>query len=587
MKDTVTKIIQVALSIVAKKLNVDVKNINIQVTSTKQKTHGDYACNIALILAKKAKVNPREIAANIIKEINAPDVIEKTEIAGPGFINIFLKNQIQFSIIPQIINQGKKFGDLSIGENKKVNIEYVSSNPTGPLHVGHGRGAAIGSAIASILKKAGFDVTREYYVNDAGRQMDILAVSIWLRYLEQCGCKITFPVNAYKGDYIHTIASDLMKQFSEELTFPIKKIFSNLPEDYNQKTDTGNKEIYIDTLIARSKNLLGNRYSIIHKFGLEEILKTIKLDLKNFNVEFDCWFSEKSLMTSSAVDKAITTLEKNGHLYNKNNAVWFKATQFNDEKDRCLIRENGQSTYFASDAAYLKNKFDRGFDKIIYLFGADHHGYIARLLALGKSFGYDTNKINIPLVQFAVLYRNGKQVQMSTRSGSFVTLRTLREETGTDAARFFYIMRKADQHLDFDLDLATSKSNENPVYYIQYAHARICSIFKQAETKNIYFDNSVALDNLNLLDKEIESSIANKLAQYPVMIGNSAQKLEPHLITNYLKELANLLHSYYNSERFILEENNLMQARFALLLSIKSTITNALTVLGISSPETM
>ncbi len=418
--------------------------------------------------------------------------------------------------------------------------------------------------------------------------MDILATSVWLRYLELCGEKFTFPSNGYKGEYIYTIAKMIQDTNQQKYFIKTDKVFKDTPADYDENSDTGDKEKHIDALISNAKSLLGeDHYTAVHKVGLEYILDDIKSDLKEFEVEYDNWFSEKSLMTSNAVQNAIEQLQRNGNVYEKNGALWFKSSDFGDEKDRCIVRDNGQSTYFASDAAYLSNKFQRGFDEVVYLFGADHHGYVPRLLALAQSFGYNTQNIKIPLVQFASLFKDGKPIQMSTRSGSFVTLRQLREEVGTDAARFFYIMRKADQHLDFDLDLATSKSNENPVYYIQYAHARICSIYRQLAEKGLEANQTTGLENLNLLDKEIEAEIANKLTLYPSVIKSASEKLEPHLLANYLKELANLLHSYYNSERFILDNNVLMQARLMLLQAIKITITSALNLLGISAPEKM
>ena len=588
MKNQIVDLIKEALSSLSNELNIDLTQQKIVVTPTKQREHGDYACNISLALAKPTKTNPRAIAEKIIANIHAPELIQEMQIAGPGFINFFLNSSAQFSIIKQIILENEQFGSLNIGENKKINVEFVSANPTGPLHVGHGRGAAIGSAIGNILKKAGYQVTSEYYVNDAGRQMDILATSVWLRYLELCGEKFTFPSNGYKGEYIYTIAKMIQDTNQQKYFIKTDKVFKDTPADYDENSDTGDKEKHIDALISNAKSLLGeDHYTAVHKVGLEYILDDIKSDLKEFEVEYDNWFSEKSLMTSNAVQNAIEQLQRNGNVYEKNGALWFKSSDFGDEKDRCIVRDNGQSTYFASDAAYLSNKFQRGFDEVVYLFGADHHGYVPRLLALAQSFGYNTQNIKIPLVQFASLFKDGKPIQMSTRSGSFVTLRQLREEVGTDAARFFYIMRKADQHLDFDLDLATSKSNENPVYYIQYAHARICSIYRQLAEKGLEANQTTGLENLNLLDKEIEAEIANKLTLYPSVIKSASEKLEPHLLANYLKELANLLHSYYNSERFILDNNVLMQARLMLLQAIKITITSALNLLGISAPEKM
>lgn len=561
-------------------------NLNIIITPTKQKSHGDLATNLALTLAKDAKMNPRQLAELIIENLPDNNAIEKTEIAGPGFINFHLKQSAQFDIVKTIHTEKERFGQ---GQKKseKINIEFASANPTGPLHVGHGRGAAIGSAMAGLLRFAGFDVVSEYYVNDAGRQMDILAVSVWLRYLELFNLKLIFPSNAYKGKYIIDIAENLKSKENDLFLADIKDIFNNVSEDFNPETETGDKEKHIDDLISNARKLLGETYEKLHHFSLHAILDDIKDDLEDFGVHYDNWFSEKSLENNYGVEKAIERLKEKNTLYTEKDATWFKSTDFGDDKDRVLVRANGQRTYFASDAAYMLNKFNRGFDKIIYLFGTDHHGYIARMLGLAEAFGYDQSRISIPLIQFAILYQNGKQVQMSSRSGSFVTLRELREEVGKDAARYFYIMRKADQHLDFDLDLAKSKSNENPVYYVQYAHARICSVFRQLEEKNKQYDAPIGLAHLNLLTSDIESDLANKLSQFPDLIERAAEKLEPHLLTNYLRDLAQLFHVYYNQYKFILDDDNTMQARLVLIDSVKTVIKNTLDVLNISAPSAM
>ena len=563
------------------------EKLNVQITPTKQKAHGDYACNIALMLSKQAQCNPRQLAEKIIANLPNSTLIQKADIAGPGFINFFLNQNVQFDIIKTILDQKENYGKSNIGQNQKVNLEFVSANPTGPLHVGHGRGAAIGSAIASVLTHSGFDVTREYYVNDAGRQMDILATSVLLRYLELLDLKPTFPSNGYKGQYIYDIAEQLKQTHSNLFRVDLQALYQDIPEDLNPETETGDKERHIDGLIHNAKTLLQSNYDHIHHAALTAILADIKKDLSEFGVEFDVWFSERSLMESNDVQNAIQRLTDNNFLYEKNGAQWFKATELGDEKDRVVVRDNGQTTYFASDAAYMSNKFNRGFKELIYLFGADHHGYIPRLMALAKAFDLNGDQIRIPLVQFAILYRGGEQVQMSTRSGSFVTLRDLREEVGNDATRFFYIMRKADQHLDFDLDLAKSKSNENPVFYIQYAHARICSVFRQLHEQNLTYQPEMGLSHLDQLTSDHESSIANKLALFKDVIEKAAHKLEPHLITTYLRELANLFHTYYNAEKFIIDNQPTMQARLVLITALKQVFANALTLLGISSPEKM
>ncbi|MCF6768477.1 arginine--tRNA ligase [Thiotrichales bacterium 19S11-10] len=587
MKEKIIKLVLQSLNkLIEKQLIDNDSSLNIIVTPTKQKSHGDFATNIALMLSKKSNYNPIELAKLIIENIPNSNIFEKVEIAGPGFINFYLNHNHQFNVIEQIINQSDKFGQGK-PKNCKINLEFTSANPTGPLHVGHGRGAAIGSAIASLLAFAGYQVETEYYVNDAGRQMDILAVSVWLRYLELEEYKFTFPSNGYKGDYIYDIARRLKEQFNEEYNHPIDDVLKGIPDDYNPDTNQGNKEDHIDGIIANSKKILKKQYDNIHKFSLNSILADIKTDLSEFGVNYTNWFSEASLAENEEIDNAINTLKDKGLLYKKDGATWFKSTDYGDDKDRVVIRANGQRTYFASDAAYMLNKFQRGFDKIIYLFGTDHHGYIPRMMALAEAFGIDKSKVIIPLIQFAILYENGKQIQMSTRSGSFVTLRQLREDVGTDAARFFYIMRKADQHLDFDLDLAKSKSNENPVYYVQYAHARICSVFRQLSQKNLAYHPQVGIENISELNQDIESDIANKLLQYPDIIQISAEKLEPHLITNYLRELAQLLHMYYNQYKFILDNQPIMQARLVLIDSIREVIKNALNLLHIQAPSTM
>jgi arginyl-tRNA synthetase len=565
------------------KLAKDLK-VNVQIDRTRDITHGDYASNIALTLAKQANLKPRELAELLIANLPPATHITKTEIAGPGFINFFISQNAQYEIINEILDKKAKFGLTNIGQDKKVHIEYVSANPTGPLHVGHGRGAVYGSAVADLLAAVGYQVHREYYVNDGGRQMDILTLSLWLRYLEQLGEKISFPTNAYQGDYILPIAAELKAKYNNRLQ---KQMPTDFPKQPKADCIPDAMEIYLDEFIASAKKLLGEDYKIVHAFAKDKILQDIKEDLEEFGVSFQEWFSENSMKEKGEIKSGIEALKKGGYLYEKDGALWFRSTKFGDEKDRVLVRANGQTTYFASDVAYHWDKLQRGFETIIDIFGADHHGYIARVRAAMEAMGLDHNALHVPLVQFAILYRGGKRVQMSTRSGEFITLRQLREEIGKDAARFFYVMRKPEQHLDFDLDLAKSKTNENPVYYIQYAHARICSVFRQLKDKNLKFDEKTGLHNLATLNNTYEKSILTCLARYPEIIINAATNLEPHQLVNYLRELANLFHTYYNAEQFIVTDELLRNARLCLIESIRQIIKNGLNLLGISAPESM
>jgi len=440
----------------------------IKIEHTRDPSHGDYASNLAMMLAKPAKKNPREIAQSIIDHLPSDNDISRVDIAGPGFINFFINPLSQHAVIRDILEQGERFGTSNIADGKKVQVEFVSANPTGPLHVGHGRGAAYGATVSNLLSAIGYTVHREYYVNDAGRQMDILATSVWLRYLEACGETMTFPSNGYKGTYVSDIATSLKESRGDQFIAPARDVFHNITAD---EPAGGDKEQHIDALISRAKTLLGkNNYRTIFDTALTAILDDIRLDLEDFGVQYDDWFSERSLMDKGAIDNAIEKLKASGYMYQKKGAWWFKSTEFGDEKDRVVIRENGLTTYFASDIAYHLHTLERGYD-IIDIWGSDHHGYVPRVKAALQAMGADPERLKVLLVQFAVLYKNGEKMQMSTRSGQFVTLRELRDEIGSDAARYFYVMRKAEQHMDFDLDLATSQSNENPLFYVQYAHA--------------------------------------------------------------------------------------------------------------------
>jgi len=558
---------------------------NITIDRTRDPQHGDFASNLALMLAKQVSTNPRQLAEKLIAALPQDAAIVKVELAGPGFINFFIDPTAQYQVIKQIHDQGPKFGLSNVGAGKKVQVEFVSANPTGPLHVGHGRGAAYGSAVADLLQATGFDVHREYYVNDAGRQMDILATSIWLRYLEECGEVVHFPSNAYRGEYVREIAWNIHKNANNEYRRPVELVFEDIPPD---EPAGGDKEEHIDALIARAKTLLGAPlYQDFFQIGLNNILEDIKIDLSEFGVDYQEWFSERRLMDDGSVEKALERLRAAGHLYEKDGATWFACADLGDEKDRVVVRENGQSTYFASDIAYHMNKLDRGFDQIINIWGADHHGYIPRVRAAIQALGADESKLKVLLVQFASLYRGEEKVQMSTRSGEFVTLRQLRNEVGKDAARFFYVMRRSEQHMDFDLKLATSKSNENPVFYVQYAYARVCSVLRQLDEKNWERNLPLGMENLALLTEEHETNLLGTLARYPEVLERAALQYEPHQLIQYLRELANEFHTYYNAHQFLVEDAKIRNARLNLICAVKQILANGLSLLNINTPEAM
>ncbi|MFK5950777.1 MAG: arginine--tRNA ligase [Methylococcales bacterium] len=557
----------------------------IIIERTKDSRHGDFATNLALSLAKPVKTNPRQLAEKIISLLPTDPAVAKVEIAGPGFINFFITADSQFQIIEQIHTAGKNYGSSKIGAGKKVQVEFVSANPTGPLHVGHGRGAAYGSTVADLLQAVGFDVSKEYYVNDAGRQMDILAVSIWLRYLEECGEVVVFPCNGYRGEYIRDIAFNIHKNTGNEYRHPAELVIEDIPAD---EPHGGDKELHIDALIVRAKTLLGDfLYRDLFQAGLNVILDDIKDDLEEFGVTYQEWFSERSLMEDHSINNALKRLDDSGYLYKKEGATWFASSRLGDEKDRVVVRDNGQSTYFASDIAYHINKLDRGFDQIINIWGADHHGYIPRVRAAMQALGADESKLKVLLVQFAILYRGTEKVPMSTRSGEFVTLRQLRSEVGTDAARFFYVMRKADQHMDFDLKLATSKTNENPVFYVQYAHARVCSVLRQLDEKGLNRNLNLGMKNLNKLNESHELALITILSKYPEVLEKAALQYEPHLLINYLRELATSFHTYYNAHQFLVEDEALRNARLNLICATKQVLSNGLSLLNINTPESM
>ena len=554
----------------------------IQVSPSKDPGQGDFASNVALTLAKPAGLPPRELAQAIAARIGGAAEIERIEVAGPGFINFFVARGSSQSVVHRILEQGADFGRGNVGEGIKIQVEFVSANPTGPLHVGHGRGAAHGATLANLLEFVGYDVQREYYVNDAGRQMHILGTSTWLRYLELCGEAIDFPSNGYQGDYVWDIAADLHRENGERFRRPAAQVYADVSAD----APAGDKEKHIDDLIDNAHGLLGeDDYGIVFDRALNTLIDVIRNDLHAFGVDFDRWFSERSLNDDRLIETAVTRLEDNGHVYEQDGALWFRSTAFGDEKDRVVRRDNGQTTYFASDIAYHMNKFDRGFDKVINIWGADHHGYIARVKASLAALGYEADDLEIQLVQFANLFENGAKISMSTRSGEFVTLKQLREDVGRDAARFFYVSRKAEQHMDFDLDLAREQSSENPVYYLQYAHARICSVGRQCAERGI--ESSPAAADLARLDNAHEQALVKHLGLFPERVESAARRREPHLVVNYLRELANHFHSWYNAHQFIVDETELRDARLALAAAVGQVLRNGLGLIGVSAPERM
>ena len=557
---------------------------DIHIENTRDKAHGDLATNLAMTLAKAARSNPRQLAEKICAALPASNQVIKTEIAGPGFINFFLNPNAIFSVVKEILEQGKSFGRATPNSGPRVQVEFVSANPTGPLHVGHGRGAAYGATVADLLEAAGFEIEREYYVNDAGRQMNILAASVWLRYLEELGADLTFPSNGYQGHYVRDIAHRLVIDHQNRFEQSIDAVFTNLPADEPQG---GDKDQYIDAVIERAQQLLGDDYNLVFDAGLDCILGDIREDLSEFGVDYQVWFSERSLTSSGDVDTALNILESKGHLYEQDGNIWFRSTAFGDDKDRVVKRANGQTTYFASDIAYHMNKFDRGFDQVVNVWGADHHGYITRVKAAISALGYDPEKLIVKLVQFAILYRGEERVQMSTRSGSFVTLRELRDEVGKDACRFFYVTRKAEQHMDFDLELAKSESKDNPIYYIQYAHARVCSVLRKLEADGMHWHQDEGIAALALLNSEAEKDLITKLSRYPEILQNAAMNYEPHQLANYLRELAGDYHTWYNGHKMLIDESDLRNARLTLSVAVRQVIANGLELLGASAPEQM
>jgi arginyl-tRNA synthetase len=556
----------------------------ISVDRARDASHGDYTSNIALRLAKSARRAPRDLAAAIIAALPASPLLVRTEVAGAGFINFFLAASAQNAVLRQIFDTTERYGQSDLAQGESLLLEFVSANPTGPLHVGHGRQAAYGATLANLLRAIGHRVHREYYINDAGRQVDILTVSIWMRYLEQCGDTLPFPSNGYRADYVRAIAAALHARRGRDLHRSSGEVLAGLPAD----APVGDKEQYIDALIERMRTLLGTQaHEEVHELGLAMMLADIREDLEQFGVQFDTWSSERALARSGAVEHALQSLEAKGALYRKDGAVWFRSSQYGDDEDRVLVRANGQPTYFAPDIAYHLQKCERGFRRLIDVLGADHHGYVARVRGALIAMGQPGDALEACLMQIVNLYRGGEKIPMGKREGQFVTLRQLREEVGNDACRLFYLMRSHDQHLDFDLELAKSRTNENPVYYIQYAHARVASVLRQLAARDLTYDEALALRSLERLDSAPEQAALRELARFPEVIAQAAAARAPHAVVHYLRELANAFHTWYNAATFIVEEAALRNARLALALGVRQVIRNGLTLLGVSAPDSM
>ncbi|MCK5362010.1 MAG: arginine--tRNA ligase [Gammaproteobacteria bacterium] len=586
MKETLQSLLKQALESLVDTGELSLSAVpEIPVERSRDGSHGDYASPVAMGLAREARKNPREIAALIVSRLPASPEIAEVQIAGPGFINFTIAEASRATLVDKILAAGEEFGRSERGENRPVQVEFVSANPTGPLHVGHGRHAAYGAAVANLLVAVGFNLQREYYVNDAGRQMNILATSVWLRYLEACAESLPFPANGYQGDYVRAFGEALLARDGDTYKQEAGAVVGELPADEGQG---GDKEAYIDALIGRARELLGTTaFEAVHRFTLDSQLAEICEDLEEFGVTFDRWYSERSLVTSGAIDRATARLRAAGHAYDKDGAVWFRASEFGDEKDRVIFRENGQPTYFASDIAYHMEKFERGFERVIDLWGADHHGYVARVKGALEALGENPDDFDALLMQFVTLYRGGRKMQMSTRSGEFITLRELRSEVGNDAARYFYVLRRCEQHLDFDLDLAKSQSSDNPVYYIQYAHARICSVLRQAAARGMEFNPGKTAVAAAQLSESHELALLRTLSRYPDVIDSAAADLEPHQLAHYLRELANDLHTYYNAHTFLVDDAALRTARLALVAATRQVLANGLALLGVSAPEEM
>lgn len=589
MKRLVAKLVNDALASLPD-LNEAAGDFALETTveRTRDAAHGDFACNIAMRLAKPVRKNPRDIATSIVSALADDPMVAKVEIAGPGFINFYLSPAAFHAELACVLEQGADYGRQAAKEKPSILLEFVSANPTGPLHVGHGRLAAYGATVGNLLEATGHSVSREYYVNDAGRQMDILGMSVWLRWLEAHDSQVPFPNAGYRGDYIRDIASAINWAGLDVAT--ADAVLEGLPADGEDDDNESKraKEAYAEALIARGKELLGaDGFDRVRRQSLESIRADIEDDLAEFGVHFDTWYSEQSLTDNNRIDDALEVLKKRDLLYEKDGATWFPATRFGDEKDRVVVRDNGVKTYFASDIAYHFDKRERGFDLLIDVLGSDHHGYTTRVCGGLEAMGYKGEDLEVQLLQFVSLYRGGKKMQMSTRSGEFVTLRQLRKDVGNDAARFFYVSRSHDQHLDFDLDIATAQTSDNPVYYIQYAHARIASVFAKLAERELTWNAANGHKALDLLTDPREKALMTSLSRYPEIVELAANNRAPQTLVHYLREFASDFHSWYNDNRFIDDPDDLRDARLTLSNAIRQIIANGLAILGVSAPENM
>lgn len=579
MKDKLKKLLQ--KTITSEKILVGnrLKNLEIEISRSIKPDHGDFSSNIALKLSKRVGLNPFQLATSISSSIDKPSWLKKTEVVQPGFINFFIGSEVKADVLISIINKQSGFGSQDPGSKESILLEFVSSNPTGPLHVGHGRHAAFGDSLSKLLKKAGHLVETEYYINDAGRQTDILALSVLIEGVNLSGGKIRPPKACYQGQYIKDIAKSINK-----------KQFVDINNLSLTKTDTKDldEDEEVDALVSTAKDSMGgDAFEKVTELVCQHVLQTIKKDLSDFGVEYDHWFSEKHMLKASTINKVVKHLESTNSLVKKDGATWLKTTNYGDDKDRVIIREDGRSTYFASDIGYHADKKARGFDRLINILGSDHHGYITRLKAGLASMEYEPGDLEVVLMQFVALFRGKEKIQMSTRSGNFVPMRDLYEEVGIDAARFFYVSRSNEQHLDFDLALATQQNNQNPVYYIQYANARICSVIQ--EIKNKGFKNNLELGKKNLgnLNNKHELELISLLQNYPDVISQAAEKRSVHQLSNYLKDLAQVFHSYYGVQKFVVSDDEIRNPMILLLQCVSIVIVDGLKILGVSAPKKM
>ena len=583
MKSELERLLREALrSLVPAVLSEAADPAQVVVERARDTQHGDFQSTIAMRIAKAARKNPRELAQALVAALPESALVSSAEVAGAGFINFRLAKDAWFTPLKNVASQGAGYGRSNVGAGRKVMIEFVSANPTGPMHVGHGRGAAYGATLGNLLEATGHSTYREYYVNDAGRQIDILAISVYLRYLELCGEPIAFPSNGYRAEYILPVARALQAKRGEALKRAAADITRGAPFD----APAGDKDKHIDGLIENARRALGtDEFDSIVIFARDAMMADIRNDLEEFGVRFDNWYSERDLSRSGAINRALDALRASGHVYVKDGATWFKSTDYGDDEDRVIIRENGVGTYFAADIAYHFDKRQRGHDLLIDVWGADHHGYVARVRGALMALGAPGDCFEVTLMQLVSLFRGGEKLAMGKREGNFVTLRDLRNDVGNDACRFFYLLRSHDQALDFDLELAKSRSNENPVYYIQYAHARVASVMKQLASKGHTYDAGAA--DLSLLTNVHEQAVLTAVSKYPEIIEHAALARAPHALVHFLRDVANTLHTYYNAEQFIVEEAPLRNARLTLVLAVQQVIRNGLGILGVSAPETM